>query len=149
LDAEEEIRAFSAPEMPFHRRTPETISLELKEKSYQVLQMALRDAPRYETAMIVLVGGDPYRQRNEYDLFLDETYIGRSPMASLVVADKSASMLHGKIRRIDQRFVLFDLVSDAGTFLNGKRVLRPRPLRNGDEIQVGHTRFEFRGKPVA
>jgi Mg-chelatase subunit ChlD len=136
-------------EMPLQRRTPETISLELKEKSYQVLQMALRDAPRYDSAMLVLIGGDPYRQKNEYDLFLEETYMGRSPMASLVVADKSASMLHGKIRRIDQRYVLFDLVSDAGTFLNGRRVLRPRPLRNGDEIQMGHTRFEFRGRSVS
>ncbi len=138
-------RAFQS-EMPFRTRTPETISLELKEKSYQVLQMALRDASRYEYATLILVGGDPYRKRNEYDLFLEETYIGRSPMASLVVADKSASMLHGKIRKIDQKYVLFDLVSDTGTYLNGKRVLRPRPLRNGDEIQIGHTRFEFRGK---
>ncbi|MEQ8351718.1 MAG: VWA domain-containing protein [Leptospiraceae bacterium] len=135
-------------EMPFRTRSPETISLELKEKSYQVLQMALRDASRYEYATLVLVGGDPYRQRNEYDLFLEETYIGRSPMASLVVADKSASMLHGKVRKIDQKYVLFDLVSDTGTYLNGKRVLRPRPLRNGDEIQIGHTRFEFRGKSI-
>ncbi|HBS03465.1 MAG TPA: hypothetical protein DEA96_00770 [Leptospiraceae bacterium] len=147
LSSEAEALAFQS-EMPFRTRTPETISLELKEKSYQVLQMALRDASRYEYATLVLVGGDPYRKRNEYDLFLEETYIGRSPMASLVVADKSASMLHGKIRKIDQKYVLFDLVSDTGTYLNGKRVLRPRPLRNGDEIQIGHTRFEFRGKSV-
>ena|GEM_PF-2275580 len=135
-------------EMPFRGRSPEAISLELKEKSYQILQMALREGTPYEYGTLVLVGGDPYRKRNEYDLFLDETYIGRSPMASLVVADKSASMLHGKIRRIDQKFILFDLVSDTGTFLNGRRVLRPRPLRNGDEIQIGHTRFEFRGKSL-
>ncbi|MCB1139445.1 MAG: VWA domain-containing protein [Leptospiraceae bacterium] len=148
MSREEESRSFQT-EMPYRSRRPETISLELKEKSYQVLQMALRDAPRYEFASLILVGGDPYRRRNEYDLFLDETYLGRSPSASLVVADKSVSMLHGKIRRIDQRFVLFDLVSDTGTYLNGKRVLRPRPLRNGDEIQIGHTVFEFRGKATA
>lgn len=139
----------SSTEMPFRGRSAETISLELKEKSYQILQMALREASRYEDACLILVGGDPYRKRNQYDLFLEETYIGRSPMASLVVADKSASMLHGKIRRIDSKFILFDLVSDTGTYLNGKRVLRPRPLRNGDEIQIGHTRFEFRGRPLS
>ncbi|MCB1169759.1 MAG: VWA domain-containing protein, partial [Leptospiraceae bacterium] len=148
MSREEEARAFQS-EMPYRNRRPETISLELKEKSYQVLQMALREAPHYEYASLILVGGDPYRRRNEYDLFLEETYLGRSPSASLVVADKSVSMLHGKIRRIDQRFILFDMVSDTGTYLNGKRVLRPRPLRNGDEIQIGHTVFEFRGKSPA
>ncbi len=40
-------------------------------------------------------------------------------------------------------YTIEDLQSTNGTKVNGKRV-RSAPLSDGDEIQIGHTRFLFR-----
>jgi len=42
-------------------------------------------------------------------------------------------------------YYLFDLISDTGTFLNSKKILRPRLLHDWDEIRMGNTSFIFRG----
>jgi len=48
------------------------------------------------------------------------------------------------MRRIEGGYYLYDLVSDSGTYLNGKKLLRPRLLHDWDEIKAGKTVFIFR-----
>ena len=42
----------------------------------------------------------------------------------------------------EAQYTIEDLQSTNGTKVNGKRV-RSATLAHGDEIQIGHTRFEF------
>jgi hypothetical protein len=124
----------------------ETMTLSLKEKSYIVLQMALKEAPKYSHAMLIKKDREGLGADKQYDIFLEEVYIGSSSAAHIPIRDSAVSHIHAKIKRIDNKYILFDLMSLAGTYLNGKKVLRPMPLRHNDEIRMGHTIFRFVGE---
>lgn len=124
----------------------DAVTLNMKEKAYVVLQMALKEAPSYNLGVLVKKERDMNRLDQRYDLFLEETYLGSSSGATLAIKDVALSAIHAKIKRFERKHVLFDLGGAAGTFLNGKKVLRPMPLRDGDEIRMGHTLFLFRGE---
>jgi signal transduction histidine kinase/CheY-like chemotaxis protein len=72
--------------------------------------------------------------------------IGRSPDATIMLDDAEISRLHARISRSDAgEFVLEDLGSRNGTFVNGTRVKR-RALAYGDKIRVGpQTVLELHG----
>jgi diguanylate cyclase (GGDEF)-like protein len=68
----------------------------------------------------------------------EEVTLGRSPEVSLPVNDDGASRTHAKVVRQDDEYVLSDLQSTNGLFVNGTPV-EHHVLRHGDRIQVGHT----------
>lgn len=74
-----------------------------------------------------------------------EITLGTSEENSVVVEDRFASARHARIRRMQGGYYLFDLISDTGTYLNSKKILRPRLLHDWDEIRLGNTSFIFRG----
>jgi hypothetical protein len=61
-----------------------------------------------------------------------------------VTWDSTASRLHAVVERIGAGWVVRDLSSRNGTFVNGERIWGERPLNPGDEIRVGATRILFR-----
>ncbi len=66
--------------------------------------------------------------------------IGRDPAADLPLdpdTDLHASSRHAEICRDERRWILHDLGSSNGTWLNGRSLEAPIPLRNGDRIQFG------------
>ena len=59
--------------------------------------------------------------------------------------DQTVSGLHAVLERIGEAgWVVKDLSSRNGTFVNGERIWGERPLYPGDEIRVGGTRILFR-----
>jgi adenylate cyclase len=74
----------------------------------------------------------------------DSNVIGRSTTADVRLTDREVSRKHSQIDRDGERFVLSDLGSSNGTFLNGKRILAPAALEDGDEVMVGTSKMEFR-----
>src|SRR5688572_17042207 len=48
--------------------------------------------------------------------------IGRRLGNTLVIDDSRVSRLHAQLRAINSRYVLFDLESSGGTFLNGRKI---------------------------
>lgn len=74
-----------------------------------------------------------------------EITLGASDENAVIVEDGAASAKHARIRRMEGGYYLFDLISDNGTYLNGKKILRPRLLHDWDEIRVGNTGYIFRG----
>jgi pSer/pThr/pTyr-binding forkhead associated (FHA) protein len=81
-----------------------------------------------------------------HDLLPAGTTLGRSRDSDVVIADERASRQHAiiELRAIPQgqEWVISDLSSANGTFVNGERV-RARVLRRGDEICIGDTRLRF------
>ena len=93
-------------------------------------------------AMLVICNGE--FQGMEYALVSDETIIGRNPTTEITLLDENISREHAVVfADADQAcFTIEDLQSTNGTKVNGKRV-RSADLANGDEIEIGHTRFKF------
>src|SRR5437588_4910144 len=74
----------------------------------------------------------------------DENVLGRSTQATVRLADREVSRKHSQIDREGQDFVVRDLGSSNGTFVNGKRIFGPTRLKDGDEVLIGTSKMEFR-----
>jgi DNA-binding CsgD family transcriptional regulator len=73
--------------------------------------------------------------------------LGSDPANDLALpADPTLSRLHAALERYEAGWCVRDLGSRNGTFVNGQRVWRERPLRPGDELRVGATRLVYRGE---
>jgi len=79
-----------------------------------------------------------------YELRADETLIGRNPTTDITLLDEGISREHALVlvEAEGGSYGVEDLQSTNGTKVNGKRV-RSATLSDGDEIQVGRTRFRF------
>jgi adenylate cyclase len=75
--------------------------------------------------------------------------LGRHPSNSVQVLDKIVSKEHCIIERRGPVFVLRDLGSLNGTYVNGERVQGERALASGDELALGMTRARFEGDPAS
>lgn len=95
-------------------------------------------------AALVPVAGDPIA------LSGSNMTLGRDAGAVQVAFDDpSVSRLHARIRYSDGRYWLYDEGSTEGTLLNYERLgLAPRPLQNGDTIQLGRVALRFQLKQV-
>ncbi len=70
--------------------------------------------------------------------------IGREPGCDLVLPSGLVSPRHARIESRDGRYVLVDLDSRTGTYLNGERFVgAKRPLSAGDSIAVGDEILHF------
>ena len=69
--------------------------------------------------------------------------IGRAKANEVVVNDLSVSSEHCRIRPEEGRFVLHDLKSTNGTFVNERRVTR-HVLSEGDILKIGESALMFR-----
>jgi hypothetical protein len=69
--------------------------------------------------------------------------IGRAKANAIVVNDVSVSSEHCRIRPEDGHFVLHDLKSTNGTFVNERRVTR-HVLQEGDVLKIGETSLLFK-----
>jgi hypothetical protein len=68
--------------------------------------------------------------------------IGRSPDMTLVLEDKHVSRVHAQIRLVQDRYVIFDLDSSGGTYVNGQRVTQCL-LHPGDVISLAGAQLVF------
>jgi DNA-binding winged helix-turn-helix (wHTH) protein len=70
--------------------------------------------------------------------------LGRSPDLEVCLDSPSVSRRHARIRVAGDGVTVEDLGSKNGTYLRGKRLAGPAPLRDGDEIRLGSVRLKFR-----
>jgi len=99
----------------------------------------LRKAP---PQMAWLVSKTGLRAGKEFRL-LEETRIGRDAAQNDVVIDDSAvGRQHAKIRLESGQWILYDLASTNGTFVNDQQIYR-QPLTDGDVVRMGQTTFVF------
>ncbi len=79
----------------------------------------------------------------EHPLAGQTTTIGRAVENDLVITSKRVSREHACVRREGRRWLLADLGSTNGTYLNGERVLTPVALRDGDCVSIGDVELIF------
>jgi pSer/pThr/pTyr-binding forkhead associated (FHA) protein len=73
-----------------------------------------------------------------------ETTVGRDEThCDVVLSDEKISGKHARIRREGREFVIYDLASLNGTFVNDAKIQR-QILSDDDEITVGQTTLVFK-----
>lgn len=72
-----------------------------------------------------------------YELSQDEITIGRDIANNIVVNDPEVSRRHARLRMQGGNYILEDLGSTNGSFVNGQRLMGPHALRAGEQIMFG------------
>ncbi len=72
-----------------------------------------------------------------FPLQKSDIYIGRDPSNDLVISDAEVSRKHARLVWQSGGYILEDLGSTNGTFVNGQRLLGPHVMRPGEVIQLG------------
>jgi len=68
--------------------------------------------------------------------------LGRSSGCQLVFADDTVSRRHAELRMVDGRWIIRDLGSSNGTWVNGRQVMEAE-VAAGDRIQLGCCEFRI------
>ncbi len=69
--------------------------------------------------------------------------IGRADYNDLVIPDESVSTSHAKLQRREGVWVLVDLESTNGTFVDGERIKADTPIAPGTMVRFGDTQLVF------
>ena len=77
------------------------------------------------------------------DIEKEGIVIGRADDADIPLDDQSVSRKHVRITKQKKEFIVADLGSTNGTYLNDVKIPEPTTLRNGDRIKIGTTIFKF------
>lgn len=97
-----------------------------------------RSAPHQ---MVVTAGG---LAGTTIDLADSQITIGRADDATLVLTDDYASTRHARLFPQDGQWLVEDLGSTNGTYLDRQKVTRPTPVPVGVPIRIGKTVLELR-----
>ena len=84
------------------------------------------------------------RQGTELPLGRDAITIGRSSESGLVIRDDYTSTHHARLLLWNDEWMVQDLDSTNGTFLDGRRVTVPTQIPLDTPIKIGTTTFELR-----
>src|SRR6516162_4378912 len=87
-----------------------------------------------EKPVLIIHEGERAGQR--WTIQNDVLTIGRGTECDLVLPERQVSRQHLKIKLIDDQYIIEDLDSKNGTWVNGQQLKGERPLRDGDEIQI-------------
>jgi DNA-binding response OmpR family regulator len=87
-----------------------------------------------DVALLIWMDGEEIRGR--WPLDKPVATIGRWPDNDVVVDDRWVSRHHAQVRREGNQYMLEDRGSKNGTLVNGKRIVGPVALQDGDEVQV-------------
>ena len=100
-----------------------------------------QSAPATATRLVITSGP---KEGLELALPTEPLTIGRSSESGLVIRDDYTSTHHARLMHWSEDWVIKDLDSTNGTFLNGTRVSLPTPVPLNTPVRIGTTSFELR-----
>lgn len=94
-----------------------------------------------------IIISEPSGEMRDFDLQPGEYGIGRSEDNDIVLNDSLVSRSHAKILFNPEKgtFVIEDLKSQNGVFVNKTKIKKKKNLNEGDEIRLGGTTLEIKG----
>jgi pSer/pThr/pTyr-binding forkhead associated (FHA) protein len=90
-----------------------------------------------------LVVVEPTDQRGRTFPLGAEMTVGRAAGCQITLDDTYASQIHARVFQRDGQFLVEDLGSTNGTYLNRQKVAGPMVMRTGDKMQIGNTVMEL------
>ncbi|HKV55854.1 MAG TPA: FHA domain-containing protein, partial [Candidatus Binataceae bacterium] len=98
--------------------------------------------PKGEPRLATIEPVDPVPA--EYSLLKEEVSIGRGEDNDIVIPHASVSRSHARLARRDGGFVLTDLNSTNGSYVNNRPIQGSVAVNNGSELRLGDIRFVLR-----
>jgi pilus assembly protein CpaF len=99
---------------------------------------APRVRPMYDpTRMFTVVIAEKEGAERRVTFTESEVTIGRVPGNDVVLPKGNVSKRHSRIVLKDNRFIVVDLKSTNGTYVNGRKITSPLVVKEGDKIYVG------------
>jgi len=92
------------------------------------------------SSRLVLVTGEG---ETSFPLTRDAYTIGRHRNNDIVISDPKVSSFHARIDRSPEGYVIVDLKSRNGSYINGKRI-ETGLLKTGDEVRMGTARLAYK-----
>jgi pSer/pThr/pTyr-binding forkhead associated (FHA) protein len=117
-----------------------TITYAISDREEAEAALVERVGPREGTVLLIRSGG--VREGETIAFNSDVLTIGRSPQSDLFLDDVTVSRHHARVIRDDNSYLVEDLNSLNGTYVNRKRIERDR-LSDGDELQIGKFKLAF------
>ncbi len=90
-----------------------------------------------------LVVVEPTDQRGRAFPLGSEMTVGRAAGCQITLDDTYASQIHARVFQRDGQFLVEDLGSTNGTYLNRQKVAGPMVMHAGDKMQIGNTVMEL------
>jgi pSer/pThr/pTyr-binding forkhead associated (FHA) protein len=146
MNGSEKDEQTSRPHEPTTMRLPGIGDLEQIDTSAEAdvtlskADQATVDALRPGTALLVVLRGPNTGAR--FLLDDDEVNSGRHPDSDIFLDDVTVSRKHANFRREGNTFVVRDVGSLNGTYVNRERI-DEATLHTGDEVQIGKFRLVF------
>jgi Inner membrane component of T3SS, cytoplasmic domain/zinc-ribbon domain len=127
--------------LPTDEDTATTLTLSAVEaaESEDELERYLHGLPAGVGLLVVRHGPE---SGSSYRLEGPVTAIGRHPDSDIFLDDITVSRRHVQLAKDDEGYVLRDVGSLNGTYVNRERVDQAR-LHHGDEVQIGRYRLSF------
>ncbi len=98
---------------------------------------------------LTLVNTQSSAPPKEFELIRSEHVIGRDDGVDIVIPTPAVSRRHARLMMEGGGYVIEDLGSSNGTFVNGERLIGRRTLNHGDEIRLGQAITLSYTAPVA
>ncbi|MGA1997188.1 MAG: FHA domain-containing protein [Bryobacteraceae bacterium] len=106
-----------------------------------VLLSEVRKAP--VVGWLVAMGGE--QKGEDFRVRDGQNMLGSSPDCDIIIRDVTVSGHHASIRHKEEKFILTDLDSTNGTFLNqGAESVAREDLKDNDTVRVGDVVFKFK-----
>jgi hypothetical protein len=102
----------------------------------ETYEMVLSSIPPDENHVLIVQRGKEYTAQTTYDINDTFVTVGRIEKCRIFINDPSVSREHMQLIFTATGFLVRDLDSTNGTYINAERV-KMRNLRNGDILQVG------------
>jgi len=88
---------------------------------------------------LILTNDQSSSPPKEFELIKSEIIIGRDDSADVTIPASAVSRRHARLMLEGENYMLEDLGSSNGTFLNGEKLAGRRSLKPGDKIRLGQT----------
>lgn len=112
---------------------------EIEDETGEEIHLPLDDLREGQALLVVKRGPNAGSQ---FLIEKDVTTAGRHPESDIFLDDITVSRRHAEVRRKDGGFIVYDMGSLNGTYVNRERVENTQ-LANGDELQIGKFKLVF------
>ena len=139
-----ELRAGEPAKVPAPAAAPAAAAVAAGAATVAPSRKERKVAAKAAKAVPQLVVVEPAAQRGRSYPLGNEASIGRAAGCQITVDDTYVSQIHARVFARDGKWMVEDLGSTNGTWMNRQKVAGPTVMAQGDRVQVGNTVLELR-----